>query len=820
MNQRGPGRGPSMGRFHNNNINNNSNSMRPSGRGGFMGGRNNNDGQRGGRSRGENNFGRRNNDGRGRAVGRGQPFGRGRNNNMNFRGGMPIPPIPIPIPPPPVMSYMQQQQHPHHSIVPPPPPPPPPPRGFIMNGTIQQQQQQQQQRQPLPNMYVPRPPYGLAAPPMPLQNNQFMAGVTSNSVTTFPVQYQLPQAPPAAAASSTAIYPPVTTTTIPLTTQPGIATVTSGTAVTASTPQQVDDAWKEYTAENGTKYYHNSILNQSTYTKPDVMVKREASVAAVAAAAAAAVSASSNTTPSSEKRPWQEYEDATTGRKYYSDGVTTTWVKPEGFISPDEIVASTLVQEEKKKEPIKKKAKRSDSGNIKKEIITYSSKEEATAGLKGLFLAKGISPILKWNEVVKLCESDSRWIGCEIVLSVGERRQALAEYQTKRASEIKSEQRQEKARAKDAFGQLLTDTLPKIPGFSARAARFETVRKILAKDDRFHAVEDEATRELLFVDFCDDLKKREERKKRNKKREAQESFISFLEEKEESGSLTYASTWESFLLSLNDAEKSDQRFATSSLLPESNRQLYFADFVLALQKAEDDKRRRIRDARRWAEKAQRDKYRDLLKVKAKEGKIFPYSRWRVVEELISQDESFTLVQAQDRNSPREVFEAFVDEWDDVYRRERSFLARLLDPVGKEPFVVTEDTTFDAFNTFLKNEASHSDEIQTEVFRIINREDPVSSARLFYDELVYRASEAGRYGSRRPSTKDDSSEDEGEIIEEGEISDDNEADKHVPETDKAGTDSKVPDGSLQYCSDTPATNTDKNQDSTQEPTEKP
>jgi hypothetical protein len=166
-----------------------------------------------------------------------------------------------------------------------------------------------------------------------------------------------------------------------------------------------------------------------------------------------------------------------------------------------------------------------------------------------------------------------------------------------------------------------------------------------------------------------------------------------------------------------------------------------------------------------------------------------------------------------------VFEAFVDEWDDIYRRERSFLARLLDPVGKGPFVVTEDTTFDAFKTFLKNETSHSDEIQSEVFRIINSDDPVSSARLFYDELLCRASEAGRYGSRRPPTKDDSSEDEGEIIEEGEISDDDKGDKHAPETDKAGTDPKVTDDNLQDCSNTD-TNAVKNQDSAQELIERP
>jgi pre-mRNA-processing factor 40 len=160
-----------------------------------------------------------------------------------------------------------------------------------------------------------------------------------------------------------------------------------------------------------------------------------------------------------------------------------------------------------------------------------------------LLLAKGIAPTLKWNEVVKFCSSDSRWEACKDVLSVGERRQALAEYQTKRANELRNQERQEKIRAKDAFGQLLTDVLPSVSGFSAWSSRFAEIRSSLAKDDRFHAVAEEGTRESLFLDFCEEFRKRDERKKRSKKREAQEAFQSVLAEKEEAGDLTFASTW-------------------------------------------------------------------------------------------------------------------------------------------------------------------------------------------------------------------------------------------------------------------------------------
>jgi pre-mRNA-processing factor 40 len=214
---------------------------------------------------------------------------------------------------------------------------------------------------------------------------------------------------------------------------------------------------------------------------------------------------------------------------------------------------------------------------------------------------------------------------------------------------------------------------------------------------------------------------------------------------------------------LETSEKADIRFATSVALPDSDRQLYFADFVLELQKSEDDKRRRIRDARRRAEKAQRDNFRDFLRTKAREGKIFPYSRWRAVEELLTQDESFALVLAQGRDIPRELFEEFAEEWNDSYRHERSFLARLVEQSGDVPMCITRETTFESFKDIIIKEASYSDDVQDEAFRIINREDPLSSAKLFYDELVSRSADNVKYGNARQS-KEESSEDEGEIKE--------------------------------------------------------
>jgi pre-mRNA-processing factor 40 len=441
--------------------------------------------------------------------------------------------------------------------------------------------------------------------------------------------------------------------------------------------------------------------------------------------------------------------------------VRTTWEKPEDFHFPDEPDKSSDTEPPKKKKKF-----------VEKEI-EFDSKEEAVAAFKGLLLAKEISPASKWNDVIKICSSDSSWEACEDILTTGERKQALAEYQTKRANDLRANERQEKIRTREAFMQLLTDNLSAVKGFSAWTSRFDDVRDSLSRDDRFHAVVNELLRESLFADFCEEFKKREERKKRNKKRETEDGFNSFLKEKEEQGSLSFASTWNTFMSSLDDKDRKDPRFGISSFMSDSDRQLYFADYVIKLQKAEDDKRTRIRGARHRAEKAQREAFLDALNELSEAGKIVPSSRWRSVEPLLSSIQSYGPVYDQDREAPRDMFEEFAAEWNESYRRDRSFLSQLVYPSNGKQIVVTPDTTIEEFSKALLDAAADSPDMYRQARRIINRSDPVSSARLYLHELALDAKGLNgtaiiRRGSASRRRDDDSSEDEGEIVEDGEV----------------------------------------------------
>ena len=595
----------------------------------------------------------------------------------------------------------------------------------------------------------------------------------------------------AMANSSTFNYPPSTTANTPVTTTPGPQTITtqtkSGNSAVGATPtsQQIDGAWEEHTAPSGVSYYYNSILKESTFTMPDALRNRK-TTSGNGVQSQRLSQLPSASPASASKSVWREYEDAKTGMKYYSDGVTTSWEKPEGFNAGESDLGSNSLESKKdainiqshhesfpSQEPSKKKQKMDN--HPRKE--SFKNKSDALDAFKKLLKSKNVSPILKWNEVVRLCQKSSTWVGCEDILSVGERKQALSEYQTSRANELRNEQREQINRAKEAFHNLLMEVVPTIRGFSARSSRFEDVREILSKDDRFDSVKDEATRESLFLDFCDEQQKREERQKRSRKKEAQDAFISFLKEKEEKGILSYASTWGSFLASLTETDKSDIRFSTSLSLTDSDRQVFFADHVIELQKIEDDKRRKIREARRNAERAQRASYSNLLHQLSVDGKIFPYSRWRgEVQELVSKESSFAPLYAQDRNAPRAMFEEFVEEWYETYQRERSFMRRRLESLLKGRSVdvsslITTETTYTAFKDILTDDRNESFSDSKEMWDIVNGQNPVSSALIFYKDLISRAKSGSRPSISKPISRrslrqggDESSEDEGEIVE--------------------------------------------------------
>ena len=132
----------------------------------------------------------------------------------------------------------------------------------------------------------PNPPS--RAPPAPYGVTQAQNGYQQPHQPQHqqPLQSQSQQNLPSSLSpnnTSFANYPPITNPPqIPYSqsqSQPGMQQQSTSTIIpsngSANPPvRQIEDAWKEYTAPGGVKYYYNEILKESTYTMPEALKKK------------------------------------------------------------------------------------------------------------------------------------------------------------------------------------------------------------------------------------------------------------------------------------------------------------------------------------------------------------------------------------------------------------------------------------------------------------------------------------------------------------------------------------------------------------------
>jgi hypothetical protein len=502
-----------------------------------------------------------------------------------------------------------------------------------------------------------------------------------------------------------------------------------GTQNITDDPNAIASNWSIHLAPCGVDYYYNYVTRVSTYHRPPCLGSEE----------------NNATRGSSSGVKWTKHVEPKSGKTYYFNGVSTTWTNPFDFQDQAQLKIESDTQ------PLNKKKKTEQSQHVH---VTYKNKEEAVSAFKCLLLEKGIIPGLKWNEVQKLCCVDKRW---EAVMTIGERKQALAEYQTKRANDLKEEKRQERVKAKDGFMQMLTEKLTSISTFTGIETRFKEIRDHLVSDERFCMVDQERDREDIYIEFIDEVRKRDERKRDDIKRQAKADFVSFLEDSEKKGALTYSSTWAQFISSLSGEEKKDNRFCQTSILFNSDKQEVFDEFIKKLKDAEKQRLKRIHDTKLILERAQRDDFVKTLIRLAKESKIFPFSRWHTCEEILSAEDTYGPVNDQDKNFPRDLFQSFVDDWYDNYRKDRLLLHDIVIP--SKLLTDGANTKYSVFSKNLLDASQASSDTFLHVRRILSQE-PVSTAKLLFDELISKL-QKGPYGKRM---KDDSSESEGEIIE--------------------------------------------------------
>lgn len=262
--------------------------------------------------------------------------------------------------------------------------------------------------------------------------------------------------------------------------------------------------------------------------------------------------------------------------------------------------------------------------------IVYATREEAVDAFKSLLTDKGIPSGMKFKEVQEICSSDKRW---NAIKSAGDRKQNLAEYQTKKAKFEKEEKRERSKKLRDAFLLMLAENTQ----IDANT-RWRTARSFLCSDNRYKAIDDDREREDIFLEFIQELDKKEKEDANKARREALSLFSAHLKDLCGEGKITRTTLWADAKPALASA-LADVRYA---LLNESDMRRALQDLTSELTNQFKDELKGKRAAQRAKCEEKEANFRAMLKrlstcegESSSQAPVLTYiSDWKSVKDLI------------------------------------------------------------------------------------------------------------------------------------------------------------------------------------------
>ncbi|CAM9429979.1 unnamed protein product, partial [Ectocarpus fasciculatus] len=426
-------------------------------------------------------------------------------------------------------------------------------------------------------------------------------------------------------------------------------------------------AWSEHVTEKDQrKYWYNKMTQKSTFDKPACLKTPEER--------------------SIPPCPWKEYATAE-GKKYYSDGKDTVWDMPEEYRLWSERVEAAA--KKKKTVSIAEEGNGSGGGKTKQQKkaaaaakaeeeaanepeIVYATREEAVDAFKSLLTDKGIPSGMKFKEVQEICSSDKRW---NAIKSAGDRKQNLAEYQTKKAKFEREEKRERSKKLRDAFLLMLAENTQ----IDANT-RWRTARSFLCSDNRYKAIDDDREREDIFLEFIQELDKKEKEDANKARREALSLFSAHLKDLCGEGKITRTTLWADAKPALASA-LADVRYA---LLNESDMRRALQDLTSELTNQFKDELKGKRAAQRAKCEEKEANFRAMLKrlstcegESSSQAPVLTYiSDWKSVKDLIEATVEHNESSGSGRSRAKsavDAFDAFVVDLEAEYKADKKLI---------------------------------------------------------------------------------------------------------------------------------------------------
>ncbi|OQR81043.1 pre-mRNA-processing protein 40A-like [Achlya hypogyna] len=452
----------------------------------------------------------------------------------------------------------------------------------------------------------------------------------------------------------------------------------------ASMPNpQVDVcAWTEYMDDaTGKPYYYHSATKECVWDEPAEYRAFRAAAASVTTATST-VAAAASTSPAPTSTVSTPTTTTSTSATVISEATTTPTVSiPTDSTGIASEAATATFTSENPPSSTSGDADRDSATDAEDDIEKYAtmSKAEQVAAFKAMLKATAITPKMKWGEALRAIGDEPAWYALP---TIGEKKQAFAEFQTQLAKELDLARRRQQKAAREDFLKLLA-SCTKI-SVHTRWHEATTESFGLVTDERFKALADEDERRDLFASFIADLA-RSERDFAKKKREMHKSTVLAYY-----ASLNIApdARW----TALRDSVYKDEAI-TQLGLTKRDLEDFFFEHLNEVKKTAAEAQRLARIKAREAEDELAAAFKAHLQAEIAAKRLTPEMRWRDCVDGFEAIPAFAALRTANTILARDIFEAVMDRLHATLRDERQWLVQLVERNG---FAMTHGATLASF----------------------------------------------------------------------------------------------------------------------------
>uniref|UniRef100_A0A1J3DVY8 Pre-mRNA-processing protein 40A n=1 Tax=Noccaea caerulescens TaxID=107243 RepID=A0A1J3DVY8_NOCCA len=527
------------------------------------------------------------------------------------------------------------------------------------------------------------------------------------------------------------------------------------------TPLERADAstvWKEFTTAEGRKYYYNKVTKESKWTIPeDLKLAREQAELASAkrslseagstpvshiAASSSDVAASATVTsvvPSTSSTfPGHSSSPIPAGL-----ATPATRPPPVAPVTPTSAAASDTEatamnldnlpsqgaddsndgappqnnEAENKEMLVNGKGNRTPAGdkaNVEEPMV-YATKQEAKAAFKSLLESVNVQSDWTWEQATKEIVHDKRY---GALRTLGERKQAFNEYLGQRKKVEAEERRKRQKKAREEFVKMLEECEE-----LSSSMKWSKAMSLFEDDERFKAVERPRDREDLFDNYIVELGRKEREKAVEEHRQNMSEYRKFLETCDY---IKACSQWRK----IEDRLEDDER---CSRLEKIDRLIGFEEYILDLEKEEEEQKRVEKEHVRRAERKNRDAFRTLLEEHVAAGILTAKTYWpEYCIELKDLPQYQAVASNTSGSTPKDLFEDVTEELEKQYHEDKSLIK---DAMKSRKVSMVTSWTFEDFKSAL------SEDLSSQPISDIN-------LKLVYDDLVGRMKEKEEKEARK------------------------------------------------------------------------